>query len=74
VTGWLYRVGTWTATHRRRVLLVWVLAAALLIGRHDEPPATGPDAGRDRPTLGTDHGHDDAPTASSPVGPWRSHL
>jgi putative drug exporter of the RND superfamily len=32
VTGWLYRVGTWTAEHRRRVLLVWVLAAVLLIG------------------------------------------
>jgi putative drug exporter of the RND superfamily len=32
MTGWLYRVGTWTAKHRRRVLLVWVLAAVLLIG------------------------------------------
>jgi putative drug exporter of the RND superfamily len=32
VTGWLYRVGTWTATHRRRVLAVWVLVVAVLIG------------------------------------------
>jgi putative drug exporter of the RND superfamily len=32
VTGWLYRVGTWTAKHRLRVLLVWVLAVAALIG------------------------------------------
>ena len=32
MTGWLYRVGTWTARHRGRVLLVWVLAVAALIG------------------------------------------
>jgi putative drug exporter of the RND superfamily len=32
VTGWLYRVGTWTAEHRRRVLVVWVLAVAALLG------------------------------------------
>jgi putative drug exporter of the RND superfamily len=32
VTGWLYRVGTWTARHRRRVLVVWVLAVAVLFG------------------------------------------
>ncbi|MEX1165115.1 MAG: MMPL family transporter, partial [Nitriliruptor sp.] len=32
MTGWLYRVGTWTAGRRRRVVLVWVLAAVLLIG------------------------------------------
>jgi putative drug exporter of the RND superfamily len=32
VTGWLYRVGTWTAQHRRRVLVVWVVAVAILIG------------------------------------------
>ncbi len=32
MTGWLYRVGTWTAKHRLRVLLVWVVAVAALIG------------------------------------------
>jgi putative drug exporter of the RND superfamily len=32
VTGWLYRVGTWTARHRVRVLVVWVVAAVLLVG------------------------------------------
>src|SRR5680860_483759 len=32
VTGWLYRVGTWTAQHRRRVVVVWVVAVAILIG------------------------------------------
>jgi putative drug exporter of the RND superfamily len=32
VTGWLYRVGTWTAQHRRRVVVVWVVAVAVLIG------------------------------------------
>jgi len=32
VTRWLYGVGTWAAQHRRRVLLAWVLAVAVLIG------------------------------------------
>jgi putative drug exporter of the RND superfamily len=32
VTGWLYRVGRWTALHRRRVVVVWVVAVAALIG------------------------------------------
>jgi putative drug exporter of the RND superfamily len=32
VTAWLYRVGTWTAQHRRRVVVVWMVAVAVLIG------------------------------------------
>src|SRR5680860_1766558 len=32
MTGWLYGIGTWTAKHRFRVLLVWVIVVAALIG------------------------------------------
>jgi putative drug exporter of the RND superfamily len=32
MTGWLYRVGRWTASHRRRVVVVWILVVAALIG------------------------------------------
>jgi len=32
VTGWLYGVGTFTARHRLRVLLVWIAVVAALIG------------------------------------------
>ena len=31
MTHWLYGIGTWSARHRRRVLLVWVLAVAALV-------------------------------------------
>ena len=31
MTRWLYGVGTWTARHRRRVLVVWVLVVGALL-------------------------------------------
>jgi putative drug exporter of the RND superfamily len=32
MTGWLYGIGTWAAKRRLRVLLVWVIVVAALIG------------------------------------------
>lgn len=32
MTRWLYDTGTWTARNRRRVLVVWVLAVAAVLG------------------------------------------